>query len=264
MCSECIVQVQNVSKIYPERSSLVSLREEGLRLMHQTCQGFFTRTPGEPIHQGFTALKDINFEIQQGESIAFVGRNGSGKTTLIRLLANIMRPTTGNIAIHGRYVALIGLGTGFIPDMTGRENIYLNAAIYGVPPREIDEIIAEIIAFADIGDFVNRRVREYSSGMTARLGFSVAVHILPDIIMVDEALSVGDVGFQHKCNQKIDELLSENRTLILVSHSEDSVKRLCKHAIWLHQGEMKMHGAVDDVLKEYNAFMTSKKEVYWA
>ncbi|MEL6270517.1 MAG: ABC transporter ATP-binding protein [Chloroflexota bacterium] len=253
------IRAHDVSKVYPEKLSSFSIRKEGMAVV----RGWLNRhteedTTTEQGPRGFTALQGISFDVEPGSSIAFVGRNGSGKTTLIRLLANIMRPTTGSIEVNGRYSALIGLGTGFIRDMTGRENIYLNAAIYGVPPHETEEIIDEIIAFADIGAFIDRPVDEYSSGMNARLGFSVAVHILPDIVMIDEALAVGDTAFKRKCNEKLDALLSENRTLVLVSHSDRDVLRLCDRAIWLHQGNMMLDGEVKHVLREYNQFMNPK------
>jgi lipopolysaccharide transport system ATP-binding protein len=257
MSVDPVIRVQNVSKVYPELGSSLSLRQEGLKLIKKTLLSLGPpQPPSAPV--GFQALKDITFDVYPGEGVALVGKNGSGKTTLIRLMANIMRPTTGTIELHGRYTALIGLGTGFIPDMTGYDNVYLNAAIYGVPPHETDAIIEQIIDFASIGDFIYRRVREYSNGMRARLGFSVAVHILPDIIMVDEILAVGDASFQKKCRNKIDELLADNRTLVFVSHSTNEVKRLCSRAIWLNEGEVQLQDSVDIVLKEYNAFMEGR------
>lgn len=257
--TEPIISVRNVSKIYPEHGSSISLREEGTRLLKRMFRGLQVSADEQNEVRGFQALTDVSFDVYAGEGFALVGRNGSGKTTMIRLLANIMRPTAGTIEIKGRYTALIGLGTGFLPDMTGRENIYLNAAIYGVPPRETEERIEEIIAFADIGEFIDHRVRDYSSGMRARLGFSVAVHIFPDIIMVDEALAVGDAAFRQKCNEKIDSLLAENRTLILVSHGASHIRRLCQRAIWLHDGKVMMKDDAELVLKEYNTFMKVKK-----
>lgn len=263
MASESVICVRNVSKIYPAQSSRVMLRQEAMGLLRRTfrnivSEGALSVRDAPARVRGFQALKNINFDVNAGEGIALVGRNGSGKTTMIRLLANIMRPTMGTIEVHGRYAALIGLGSGFINDMTGRENVYLNAAIYGVPPRETDEIIDEIIEFADIGQFIDRRINEYSSGMKARLGFSVASHILPDIVMVDEALAVGDAAFREKCHEKISALLAENRTLVLVSHNAADVRRLCQRAIWLHDGKIQMQGSTKDVLKEYESFMKVK------
>lgn len=260
MSVESVIRVHNVSKIYPEHGSSVLMRQGGLQVLKQTLLGMLKAPPSDGKVTGFQALKNISFNVRPGEGVALIGRNGSGKTTMIRLLANIMRPTTGTIEVRGRYTALIGLGTGFIPEMTGRENIYLNAAIYGVPPAETDERLEEIIEFADIGSFIDRRVREYSSGMRARLGFSVAVHILPDIIMIDEALAVGDAAFRQKCHNRINELLAENRTLVLVSHSDRDVRRLCQRCIWLHNGEIQMEGETRHVLKEYNEFMQIDEE----
>lgn len=258
MSREPVIRVSNVSKTYPEHGSSALLRQEGMKLIRRGVRGLIqTETPDSHV-RGFQALKNISFEVYAGESVALVGRNGSGKTTLIRLLANIMSPTTGTIEVRGRYTALIGLGTGFIPEMTGRENIYLNAAIYGVPPDETDKLLEQIIEFADIGEFIERPVREYSSGMRARLGFSVASHIMPDIIMVDEALAVGDTAFRQKCYARIDELLTDDRTLVLVSHSEKEVRSLCERTIWLHNGEIQLEGDTPTVLEQYNTFMKVK------
>lgn len=247
--------MENVSKIYPTLGSQGSIRREGINFIRRVVSNALEK-PIEPRTRGFQALKDVSFNVYPGEGVALVGQNGAGKTTLISLIANIMRPTSGTITVNGRYAALIGVTTGFLKELTGRQNIYLNAAIYGLPPKETDHIIDKVIDFADIGPFINRQVREYSSGMKARLGFSVAIHILPDIILLDEALAVGDAAFKQKCKVKIDSLLSEGRTLVLVSHSSGEVLRLCQRAVWLHKGEVKMIDSAEAVIGEYEGFST--------
>jgi lipopolysaccharide transport system ATP-binding protein len=243
-----IIRVENVSKIFTLNRKQVSLRHEATTLVKQMLS-----RRHDPDTNRFYALRDINFEIYPGETVAIIGRNGSGKSTLLRVMTNILRPTTGSVHIVGRYVALISLGTGFIPTLTGRENIYLNAAMYGLKRAEIDALVDDIIAFADIGAFIDVPVKDYSSGMNARLGFSVAAHILPDIIMLDEVLSVGDAAFVKKCLTHIDKLRSEGRTIIFISHSESAVRNLCERAIWLDGGEMRMDDDTETVLEAYEA-----------
>jgi len=179
-----------------------------------------------------------------------VGRNGSGKTTLLRVLAGITQPTAGRVQVKGRFTALIALTAGFNIDRTGRENIYLSAAIHGLSPRATDRFIDEIIAFSELEAFIDTAVRHYSSGMVARLGFSVAIHLLPDIIFLDEILSVGDSGFQAKSFARIEQFKKEGRTLLIVSHS-DSLKTLTERTLWLDQGVLKMDGATADVFAAY-------------
>lgn len=249
--SEPIIQVKNVSKAYHLDKATYSLRENFLGTVTKVLR----QTSGEAEPQKFYALDDVSFDIHPKESVAIVGQNGSGKTTLIRLMANIMRPTSGQVRVDGRYAALISLGTGFIPSMSGRQNIYLNAAMYGVPPVEVDEVLDDIIAFADIGEFIEVPIKNYSSGMSARLGFSVASHILPDIVFVDEALGVGDVAFLEKCNRKINELVSNGATLVIVSHLAASVLQLCKRVIWLDKGKLMMDGDAAEVMQAYHEFM---------
>jgi ABC-type polysaccharide/polyol phosphate transport system ATPase subunit len=207
-----------------------------------------------PIDRTFYALKDIHFNVRKGESVGIIGRNGSGKTTLLRLLSGITRPTEGKIEIDGRFAALIALSAGFNYEMTGRRNIYLNAAIQGVPPHETRHLEQAIIDFAELGAFIDQPVKVYSSGMIARLGFSIAVHILPDIVLLDEVLAVGDEAFAKKCSERIMRLRDEGRTLVMVTHSAEAVEKLCSRAIWLHQGVIQIDGAPDVVLKAYHDY----------
>lgn len=241
------IAVQHVYKRYIRNEYRPSLRHE----IGTAIQRLFgTAKPHEPTDP-FYALKDINFTVRQGESLALIGRNGSGKTTLLRVLSGITRPTRGKVEVKGRFASLIALGAGFNPEMTGRENIYLNAAMQGVPPKEVASAVNDIIDFADIGPFIEMPVKRYSSGMYARLGFSIAIHIVPDIIFVDEILAVGDAAFQEKCNRRILEYRREGRTFVIVTHNPQIVRELCDRAIWLHHGEMVAVGTPDDVLKEY-------------
>jgi lipopolysaccharide transport system ATP-binding protein len=199
------------------------------------------------------ALKDINFDVEQGESIAVIGNNGSGKSTLLSLIAQTSYPTTGSIEVHGRVGPMLELGAGFHPQLTGAENIHLNASLLGLPPEEVQEKFASIVAYADIGPFIDAPIHTYSTGMTARLGFAVLAHIDPDVLIVDEALSVGDADFTQKCQRTMTRMLESGKTMFLVSHDMRTVKRLCKRTIWLHKGEIRAHGDTHEVVDEYLA-----------
>ena len=188
--SDPVIIAQKVYKRYRRIEHRLSLRHEAASLLRRVL----TRQ-SEMEAKPFYALQDVSFSVNKGEAVGIVGRNGSGKTTLLRILSGIARPTSGTVAVHGRFTALIGLGAGFLPDLSGRKNIYLNAAIYGMAPHEVDAIIEDIIDFSEIRDFIDTPIKYYSSGMNARLGFSVAIHILPDIIFLDEVLAVGDAAF---------------------------------------------------------------------
>lgn len=243
------IEVYNVSKVFHKRHKQISLRQEARSFIG----GLLHRSPEVQQEEPFYAVHDVSFTVQKGEAVALVGRNGSGKTTLIRLMTRIMRPSAGVIKVNGRYSALIGLGAGFLPSMTGRENIYLNAAIYGVRPQQTDLLLDQIIAFADIGDFIDMPVKDYSSGMGARLGFSVAIHILPEIIFLDEVLAVGDAAFQKKCLDRIMGMKAEGKTIVFVSHAASAVKMLCERAIWLDKGRIEMDADSGTVLAAYAA-----------
>lgn len=254
MTEQPIIHVENVSKQF-SLTKHFTLRHELMPVL-QRLRGRQMQVEQE---KQFYALKDVSFDIERGESVAIIGRNGSGKSTLLRILARIMRPTDGVAQVNGKFVALISLGTGFISKMTGRDNIYLNAAFYGLRKHEVDEILPQIIEFADIGTFIDQPVQDYSSGMTARLGFSVAIHILPDVIFLDEILSVGDKAFRDECLERMYQLRKDQRTIIFVSHSQGSVERLCDRAIWLDKGQIQMDGPVKAVYKAYNAASKSAR-----
>ncbi len=257
-----VVVVDHVSKSYRPQTHQVVLRHEALKLLRRALPARRPDRSAAPSpdagEAAFWALRDVSFTIRAGEAVALVGRNGSGKTTLLRLLCGISRPTEGQASVHGRFAALLALGAGFNFERTGRENIYLNAAIHGMSPRQVDGIIGEIIAFAEIGPFIDAPVKRYSSGMITRLGFSVAVHILPDIIFVDEVLAVGDAAFQEKCMERIYAMKAEGRTLVFVSHAAETVRLLCERAIWLHGGELRMDGPTDQVLEGYEAMLAAQ------
>jgi ABC-type polysaccharide/polyol phosphate transport system ATPase subunit len=199
----------------------------------------------------FYALRDLSFTIRRGEATGIIGRNGSGKSTLLQLIAGTLTPTTGSIEVNGRVSALLELGSGFNPDFSGRENVFLNGAIYGLTHAEVAAKLEEIVAFADIGDFLDQPVKTYSSGMMMRLAFAVAVNVQPDVLIIDEALSVGDVFFSQKCFQRIREIVHRGATLIFVSHDTAAVQSLCDRALLLNQGRLIYDGAPEDCVSRY-------------
>jgi lipopolysaccharide transport system ATP-binding protein len=199
----------------------------------------------------FWAMDNVSFELKQGESLALIGPNGSGKTTLLKMLNGIFWPDKGKISMRGRMGALISVGAGFHPLLTGRENVYINGAILGMSKSEVDRKFDSIVNFADIGDFLDSPVKHYSSGMFVRLGFAVAVHCEPDILLVDEILAVGDMNFQSKCIDKMEELSNQGTTKIYVSHDLNSVARICKKALYLSSGKTKGYGDVNTIIEQY-------------
>ena len=196
-------------------------------------------------------LKNINLTIKKGETVALIGINGSGKSTLLKLMTKIIYPTKGEIKSNGKLTSLLELGAGFHPDFTGRENIYFNASIFGLTAKEIDNRVQEIIDFSELGEFIEAPVRTYSSGMYMRLAFSVAINVDADILLIDEILAVGDQHFQEKCFKKLEELKNSGKTIVIVSHSLDSVKKLCNRAIWLYDGRVRKDGDTEEVISEY-------------
>jgi ABC-type polysaccharide/polyol phosphate transport system ATPase subunit len=205
----------------------------------------------------FTAVRDVSLDIQPGECLGIVGRNGAGKSTLLQMIAGTLRPSTGDIAVHGRVAALLELGSGFNPDFTGRENIHLYASILGLAKAEIDAKYDAIVAYAGIGDFIHSPIRTYSTGMAVRLAFAVCVHVDADILIIDEALAVGDARFQFKCHATLEQMQQEGRTIIFVSHDTNAVKRMCRTAVLLERGEVLFKGAPNDVVNLYTKLITS-------
>lgn len=198
-------------------------------------------------------LRGVSFDIKKGEAVALVGRNGCGKSTTLKMLTRILRPNEGTIAENGRVSSIIELGAGFHPDLSGRENIYINASIFGIRAKEIDARIDDIIAFSELEDYIDNPVRTYSSGMYLRLAFSVAINMHADILLIDEILAVGDEAFQKKCFKRLAKLKGEGITIVLVSHSKEQILKVCDRAIWIDQGLVRRDGNAEEVLDEYTA-----------
>ncbi len=198
-----------------------------------------------------TVLENINIEIKKGETVALIGTNGSGKSTLLKLMTKIIYPTKGKIITVGKLTSLLELGAGFHDDFTGRENIYFNASIFGLTRSEIDKKVDDIIAFSELEEFIDNPVRTYSSGMYMRLAFSVAINVNAEILLIDEILAVGDQHFQDKCFDKLKELKESDKTIVIVSHSLDSIRKLCTRAIWIKDGHVEMDGETNKVIDKY-------------
>lgn len=215
---------------------------------------------GRPAAEDFWALKDVSFDVKQGESVGIVGRNGAGKSTLLKILSRITEPTTGRLVLRGRVASLLEVGTGFHPELTGRENIFLNGALLGMHRSEIRSKFDEIVAFAEVDKFLDTPVKRYSSGMYVRLAFAIAAHVQPDVLIVDEVLAVGDAVFQQKCLGRMSELSSRQHTTVLfVSHQMEALLRLCQRGILLHQGRVVAEGTMEAVSREYHrAFATGR------
>lgn len=240
MCSkteEVAIRVKNVTKVYK------IFKTPGKRFIYHL---FHTNSGRD-----FVALNDVSFEVKKGESFGIIGRNGSGKSTMLQILARIIGATSGEVEVHGRVAALLELGSGFDPESTGYDNIYMNAAILGVTKENIEKKINEIIDFADIGDFVNQPVKTYSSGMFVRLAFAVAINVDADVLLIDEALAVGDVFFRQKCYSKLDQLKKEGKTIVLVSHGMNEVEQFCDRALLLSKGNAVELGSSREVVKKY-------------
>ncbi|MFJ2322121.1 ABC transporter ATP-binding protein [Pseudomonas sp. NPDC087817] len=239
MSSDVVISVENVSKMYQVYS------KPSDRMMQMIYRGH------RQLYKEFWALNDVSFEVRRGETIGVIGRNGSGKSTLLQILAGTLTPTSGKVAINGRVTALLELGSGFNPEFTGRENIFLNATILGVSQEVVENKFDEIAAFADIGDFLEQPVKTYSSGMYARLAFAVAISFEPEILIVDEILSVGDVFFQARCMRKLDEFRENGGTVFFVTHDTHAVERVCTRAIVLSHGKKVFEGGTADGVTVY-------------
>ena len=196
-------------------------------------------------------LEDISLQIKKGETVALIGTNGSGKSTLLKLMTKIIYPTKGKILTEGKLISLLELGAGFHPDFTGRENIYFNASIFGLTHADITKRLEDIISFSELEEFIDNPVRTYSSGQYMRLAFSIAINVDADILLIDEILAVGDQHFQDKCFKKLEELRDSDKTIVIVSHSLESIKQVCKRAVWLQNGQVRMDGDVGKVIQKY-------------
>jgi ABC-type polysaccharide/polyol phosphate transport system ATPase subunit len=215
-------------------------------------------------HTDYWALEDVSFEVKRGETFCVVGENGSGKSTLLQICAGVLQPSSGKIDVKGRVAALLELGSGFNPEFSGRDNVYLNGAILGFSNKEMDRRFAEIEEFAEIGEFMNQPVKTYSSGMVVRLAFAVAIHVDPEILLVDEALAVGDIYFRQRCMRKVHELRARGITILFVSHATGDIKALGDRALWLDHGKVKALGKADLVVTQYLAAMVEKDARYLA
>lgn len=241
-----VVRVNNVTKIYKIYDNPKERFKEALGI-----------GKNKQYYKDFYALNSISFEVGKGEIVGIVGRNGSGKSTILKILTGVLNPTEGNVEIEGKVAALLELGAGFNMEYTGMKNIYLNATMMHVSKEDIEKKIPDILSFADIGDYINQPVKTYSSGMFVRLAFAVAINVDPDVLIVDEALAVGDVRFQMKCMDKFMEFIDAGKTILFVTHDINSVKRFCNRAIWLNQGNLIMDGNTDEVTDRYLDFIKS-------
>jgi len=219
----------------------------------------FARAPlaalRRPQHETFWALRDVSLEVKEGEVLGLIGRNGAGKTTLLKILSRITRPTTGHAEIRGHVRSLLEVGTGFHGELTGRENTYFSGSLLGMKKREIDRKMDEIVAFAEIEKFIDTPVKHYSSGMYVRLAFAVAAHLEPEILLVDEVLAVGDINFQKKCLGKMGDVARQGRTVVLVSHQMNQMRRLCHRVVWVDGGQIRMAGSAHEVVSAYESAM---------
>jgi lipopolysaccharide transport system ATP-binding protein len=246
-----IIEVSGLSKQYHIGTKLPykSLRETIMNVVTSPARLFKRNGSGE--NNTIWALKDVSFEVQQGEVLGIIGRNGAGKTTLLKILSRVTEPTEGEVRIRGRVGSLLEVGTGFHPELTGRENIFLNGAILGMRKEEIKKKFDEIVAFAEVEKFLDTPMKRYSSGMYVRLAFAVAAHLEPEILLVDEVLAVGDAAFQKKCLGKMGDVAKEGRTVLFVSHNMGAILQLCSQAMWLEQGKMAEHNDVRTVVTRY-------------
>lgn len=243
--TEYIVEINNVSMMFKLSSEKVdTIKEYFIRLLKRQLS-----------FQEFWALKNISLNIRRGEALGIIGLNGSGKSTLLKIIAGVLKPTTGIVSVYGTVAPLIELGAGFDYDLTARENIFLNGAILGYSKAKIKEEFDEIMDFAELWEFIDVPLKNFSSGMVARLGFSIATISRPDVLIVDEILGVGDYKFQNKCEERMSEIIGENTTVIFVSHSIDDIKKICSRVAWLKKGKLIKIGPTKTVCEEYLASM---------
>jgi lipopolysaccharide transport system ATP-binding protein len=239
---ESVVIFERVTKSYPTYTYIKGGFKNFLIHLPKSLKGFKKR---------YTVLREISFQIAKGECVGFIGRNGVGKSTLLGLIAGVLKPDSGKIVVKGRVSPLLELGAGFHPELTGRENIILNGVLLGMTKAEVKSKLGSIVEFSGLKDFIDQPIRTYSSGMVARLAFSVIAHLDPEILLIDEILAVGDVEFQKKSFQKILEFKEKGTTIVLVSHSLDSIIKVCDRAIWLENGGIKMDGKTKEVVSAY-------------
>ncbi len=247
-----VIIVNNVAKIYPKKPQQMRKRDDNF-------VSFISKLVFKKGDKNFHALTDISFTVNEGERVGIIGYNGAGKSTLLRVITGITSPTSGEVIIHGKYGELFALNSGFNLDLSGRKNIYLISAIKGFSKAQTDELMDDIIEFSELGDFIDQPVKVYSSGMRGRLGFSILIHLLPDIIFIDEALATGDKNFKKKCELRLKEMVEANKTLVIVSHATNTLEDLCNRLIWLDQGKLIMDGEMSEVLAAYENDKTERR-----
>lgn len=253
------IEVQNMSKLY--RLGLLHKHSHSFR---DKLRSLIKQRTRKERDETIWALKDVSFEVKKGDVIGIIGRNGAGKTTLLKILSRITRPTEGYALLNGRTGSLLEVGTGFHPELTGRENIFLNGAILGMKRKEIKKKFDEIVAFAEVGKFLDTPIKRFSSGMYVRLAFAVAAHLEPEILLVDEVLAVGDVAFQRKCLGKMDNIAKEGRTVLFVSHNMATIQSLCKKVFWLDNGALKLIGNTGEIISEYLTDISHMKDLEYS
>lgn len=257
--SDVVLRVEGVGKRFRKPS------RPAPNLLVEELTGWFQRGRGRSTDDAFWALRDVTLEVPRGQVVGLIGHNGAGKSTLLKLLCRILHPTTGRIELHGRVGSLLEVGTGFHPELTGRENIYLNGAILGMTRREIARHFEAIVAFAEVEPFLNMPVKHYSSGMAVRLAFAVAAHLEPELLLVDEVLAVGDVAFQRKCLGRLRDLSSgSGRTVLLVSHNPAALASLCQRGIVLDHGRVVFDGGIREALQHYTSTVDERVSSEWS
>lgn len=235
------IEIKNVSMMFNKSTEKVdNIKEYAIKFLKRELR-----------FEEFWALNDVSIDIEKGESVALIGLNGSGKSTLLKTVAGVLKPTKGAILVNGSVAPLIELGAGFDPDLSARENVYLNGAVLGYDRKSMDKLFTEIIDFAELWDFLDVPIKNFSSGMQARLGFSIATSVIPEILIVDEVLGVGDHKFQKKCHKRMAEIIDSGATVLFVSHNIEQVKEICSRAIWLEKGNVIMDGEVNEVCDRY-------------
>lgn len=244
-----IIELKNVSKMYKMYECRHDMVKEALSITKKKY------------HMEYYAINNVSIQISRGELVGIVGENGAGKSTLLKLLTGVIQPTTGKIEVNGKISALLELGAGFNPNYTGMENIFLNGVMLGRTRKEMEEKVDDIVNFADIGEFINQPVKAYSSGMFARLAFAVAINVNPEILIVDETLSVGDMRFQLKCVEKMQDLMEKGTTILFVSHDINILRRFCQKGIWLNKGSINLVGEMNEVADRYVDFLKGKNEI---
>lgn len=255
--SNSVIEVEKLSKHFTigERESYATFRDAIARALAAAFRPS-SNGDGRGSAETLWALRDVSFEVKQGEVVGLIGRNGAGKSTLLKILARITRPTAGWARVRGRIGSLLEVGTGFHPELTGRENVFLSGAVLGMKKAEIQKKFDEIVAFSEVERFLDTPLKRYSSGMQMRLAFAVAAHLEPEILLVDEVLTVGDIAFQKKCLGKMDDVARQGRTIVFVSHQMNQIRRLCRRVIWIDAGSVRQEGSADGVVSIYEAAMS--------